>query len=485
MSDENKIPDLKVFNTLKLKDVNNAKIVTDDEFSDVIDAIVNKDYKNIPNSVRLPSIKKELAEKLGLEKDAAFILKQAATHINPTRKSTYGQAFTIGEYKSIPRVIRNADFAVIDIEHRNFQIVFDDDNNPAKINKLVFNKDRLGNYLVTIGKVDRIMSFSEKTNAVVSVGVAPTIPQLKMSSASTMLRASKTTALDVESISQPQNLSSENSHNLQINSQIPQKANMENKSIEKTESMNEPLVDKVQVAAQVHEAVMAESETRETPAHVLDIIGQKEVFKLQPSEFGIRIRTDSDLILLKEKAMELDAGNTWNKDLWIPCFYATINGVPKSLEYIYVHSFSDGKCTIDRIIADRKVEEQTEVFRMSVENKNQQNEKASGVDGRKSQSASGNIVADRSRVVTTEKTEQNIEKKLDSFEFENYNFLPVRKFFDDNEKQFVHDNLGNNSLILNREILQRDFPVEQFRNISLDNGEGYDIFYCVETGRFY
>lgn len=201
-------PELKTYYTLKEEDVKNLEIISDDDFSDIVDSIILNDYKNIPNAIRLPNIKAELAEKLGLEKDSAFILKKSATHIRPDRKGSYGQAFDTEEYRQIPQVLRNADFAVVDNVFQNFQIIFDDVNDDEKINKLIFNKDKLGNYLVTIGKVDRESAFSEERNAVVAVGVAPTIQTLRTRASSTALRAS-TTTVD-SNIAQNKNMSTEN-----------------------------------------------------------------------------------------------------------------------------------------------------------------------------------------------------------------------------------------------------------------------------------
>ena len=199
------IPELKTYHTLKKEDVENLEIISDEDFSDIVDSIILNDYKHIPNVIRLPNIKNELAEKLGLEKDAAFIMKKSATHIRPDRKGSYGQAFDTEEYRKIPEVLRDADFAVVDKYLQNFQVVFDDENDNSKINKIIFNKDKIGNYLVTIGKVDRESAFSEKRNTVVAVGVAPTIQTLKTRASSTTLRASQTT--DNQNISQNEELS--------------------------------------------------------------------------------------------------------------------------------------------------------------------------------------------------------------------------------------------------------------------------------------
>ncbi|MDD7694257.1 MAG: hypothetical protein PUJ58_01145, partial [Phocaeicola vulgatus] len=192
----NEVPELKTYNVLKEEDVHGLEIISDEEFSDIVDSIILNDYKNIPNSIRLPNLNDQLAEKLGLSKDTAFILKKNATHIRPDRKGGYGQAFDTEEYRLIPEIVRTATFAVIDKAFKNFQIVFDDINDETKINKLVFNKDKLGNYLVTLGKVDRENTFSLERNSVVAVGVAPTIQTLKTRASSTALRASTTTVTE-------------------------------------------------------------------------------------------------------------------------------------------------------------------------------------------------------------------------------------------------------------------------------------------------
>lgn len=194
-SEERNMTELKTYHTLKEEDVKNLEIISDEDFSNIVDSIILNDYKNIPNTIRLPNINSELAEKLGLEKDSAFIMKKSATHIRPDRKGSYNQALDTEEYRMIPKVMRDATFALVDKRVKNFQILFDDKNDIKKINKIVFNKDELGNYLVTIGKVGRQNSISEKENIVVGVGVAPTISDLRFPKGqpATRLRPSPTT----------------------------------------------------------------------------------------------------------------------------------------------------------------------------------------------------------------------------------------------------------------------------------------------------
>lgn len=186
---------LKTYHTLKEEDVKDLEIISDEDFSDIVDSIILNDYRHIPNIIRLPNLNAELCEKLGLAKDSAFVMKKSTTHIRPNRKGNYEQAFDTEEYRLIPQVIREANFVLVDKRTQNFQVVFDDKDNISKINKIVFNKDELGNYIVTIGKVDRRDGISEKDNTVVGVGVAPTISALRFpeEQPATRLRPSPTT----------------------------------------------------------------------------------------------------------------------------------------------------------------------------------------------------------------------------------------------------------------------------------------------------
>ena len=191
---------LRTYHILKEDEIKNLSVISDEDFEDVINSMLLGDYKNIPEFIRLPDLNEALARELGLEKDSFFVMKKSVCHIRPGRKNSYNQSLLTDEYYRIPEVIRNATFAVVDKRFDNFQIVFDDMNGDlTKINKIVFNKDNFGNYLVTIGKLDRRDAFSEKQNAVVRVGVAPTISALRFPGKppATRLRPSLTTAEDI------------------------------------------------------------------------------------------------------------------------------------------------------------------------------------------------------------------------------------------------------------------------------------------------
>ena len=72
-----------------------------------------------------------------------------------------------------------------------------------------------------------------------------------------------------------------------------------------------------------------------------DVSKINDVYVIQNSDYKIRVQNEDDLMLLKNKAKEIDSGTTWNKDKWVPCFFATQSGVIKSFEHINIQSFED------------------------------------------------------------------------------------------------------------------------------------------------
>ena len=146
--------DLKEYNAHKSSKAV-RKITQQTEFDDFVEKLFNSDYKNAPTVVRLPKMNKGLLKTLGLNENTQFIFAAKYPHISPIRKTTEGQALTKEEYKEIPEIIKNAKNAYIDKEKGNFFITFRDKNNSKMINKLVFNKSKNGNYLVTLGKVNK------------------------------------------------------------------------------------------------------------------------------------------------------------------------------------------------------------------------------------------------------------------------------------------------------------------------------------------
>ena len=187
---------LEIRHVLKEGEIHNLPIVTQKEFNRIVDSLYHEpkpDYKNIPNVIRLPGINPELAKKLDV-KNANFFLKTNIAHVRPSRKGSYNQDLRIEEMKGMLDFIKNANIAYIDNDerHKNFMIVGSDSQDSKKANKIVFNQDELGNYIVTIGKIQSV-EFEKKQYDKVAVGVEPTIWQeFDTPALATMLRPSTT-----------------------------------------------------------------------------------------------------------------------------------------------------------------------------------------------------------------------------------------------------------------------------------------------------
>lgn len=199
------IPELKIYHTLKEEKTKNLEIITQEEFDRIVDALYQDgkpDYKNIPEIIRLPKVNDELAAKLNIDNEN-FFLKTNIAHARPQRKGGYAQSLRKEEMKGMLDFISSCQTAYVDTDeqHQNFFLAGLDEKDNKKANKIVFNKDELGNYIVTIGKVD-IVNLQEKNYTKVAVGVEPTIWSVhEERSPATMLRPSTTLATE-ETISQ-------------------------------------------------------------------------------------------------------------------------------------------------------------------------------------------------------------------------------------------------------------------------------------------
>ena len=134
-------------------------------------------------------------KKLGVE-NANFFMRSEIAHVRPQRKGNYDQALRIDEMKGMLNFLKSCQTAYIDNDerHQNFILAGLDSQNSNKTNKIVFNKDENGNYIVTIGKVDSV-EFNGGKYSRVAVGFEPTILRSKLevwSPIATMLRSSTT-----------------------------------------------------------------------------------------------------------------------------------------------------------------------------------------------------------------------------------------------------------------------------------------------------
>lgn len=208
---ESEKPKLKTYHTLKEEEVKNLTEVTQEEFNAIVDALYQEpspDYKNIPAIIKLPGMNEKLAEKLGIE-NANFYMKSHIAHSQPQRKGEYDQDLRIDEFKGMLDFIKVCETAYIDNEekHQNFMLAGLDSQDNNKANKIVFNKDELGNYIVTTGKITA-RELDKPEYSKVAVGVEPTIwHEHNAQAPATMLRPS-TTSLDENSIAQKEEITS-------------------------------------------------------------------------------------------------------------------------------------------------------------------------------------------------------------------------------------------------------------------------------------
>ena len=114
-------------------------------------------------------VSKKIFEIAGIELADSFIAadKKSILHIRPSRKKAYNQALSIDEIRQIPNVLYKAKNVSFDVNEGNLVYWFDDKENADKINKIIVNlnyvlkKFRTTNYMVTIGKVDKVESLKD------------------------------------------------------------------------------------------------------------------------------------------------------------------------------------------------------------------------------------------------------------------------------------------------------------------------------------
>ena len=165
---------LEEYSELKEKQIKNAIIPTQKDFERIIDNFFVKNYKNIPAIIKLPALDEYFVKELDISGDF-YLSQQRLKHINPTKKTSHNnQDFRIEEYKDILNMIKRAKNVYIDTNKNNFFIAEKDSQNEEYVNTIIFNKDKLGSYLVTIRKVCA-NDLKRKEIKSVKTGVAPAI----------------------------------------------------------------------------------------------------------------------------------------------------------------------------------------------------------------------------------------------------------------------------------------------------------------------
>ena len=176
------------------KDIQGLKTVSQKEFNRIVDNLYSPEinFKDIPNVVLLPNLKKKLKKLLGITGNLYFTKRRFA-HTNPVTKAKHSnQNFRIEEYKGILKWIKNSTYAIREngICYRTFMLTKLDAEDNSKVNVLLFNEDELGNFVVTLKKIE-VIALINKNYELVGAGVEPAI-SLALSKRPTTLTSSAT-----------------------------------------------------------------------------------------------------------------------------------------------------------------------------------------------------------------------------------------------------------------------------------------------------
>ena len=96
------------------RDIKDLKVISQKAFNRIVDILYssNINYKNIPNAVLLPNLRKGLRKKLRI-RGKLYFTKRRFAHTNPITKSKHNnQNFRIEEYKTILDWIKNSTYAI-------------------------------------------------------------------------------------------------------------------------------------------------------------------------------------------------------------------------------------------------------------------------------------------------------------------------------------------------------------------------------------
>lgn len=176
------------------KDIKDLKVISQKEFNKIVDNLYSLkiNFRDIPNAVLLPNLKRKLREELSIL-GKLYFTKRRFAHTNPnTKKKHNNQNFRIEEYKGILQWIKTSTYAIIEKEsfYKTFMLIRLDKKNKEKVNILIFNEDKLGNFIVTLKKID-LTVLGNKNYELVGAGVEPAI-SLALSKRPTTLTSSTT-----------------------------------------------------------------------------------------------------------------------------------------------------------------------------------------------------------------------------------------------------------------------------------------------------
>ncbi len=139
--------------TLKKYNVENLQLATKEQYKDFIDKALQKDYRKMPNILKIANINNDLQNALGLGKSEVFLTKKHLGHFRKDRKEAFKQDLPNEFLYKIPEIIKDAKKAYMDTKNNNFFIVESlDDRHMAFLH---FNTDELGNFIVTAKKGEK------------------------------------------------------------------------------------------------------------------------------------------------------------------------------------------------------------------------------------------------------------------------------------------------------------------------------------------
>lgn len=133
--------------TLKKYNVNNLNLADEQEYKSFVDNMLNKNYKNAPNILKIAKLDEKLQEALGVKNGDVFLSKKHFSHFRKDRKQSFNQDLPDEFLYKIPSIIQNTKEAYVDMKNNNFFMVTS--LNLDDLAFLHFNVDELGNFIVT------------------------------------------------------------------------------------------------------------------------------------------------------------------------------------------------------------------------------------------------------------------------------------------------------------------------------------------------
>ena len=127
------------------KDIKDLKVISQKEFNKIVDNLYSLkiNFRDIPNAVLLPNLKRKLREELGIL-GKLYFTKRRFAHTNPnTKKKHNNQNFRIEEYKGILQWIKTSTYAIIEKEsfYKTFMLIRLDKKNKEKDLTVLGNKN--------------------------------------------------------------------------------------------------------------------------------------------------------------------------------------------------------------------------------------------------------------------------------------------------------------------------------------------------------